>query len=307
VAGGLSFNINVTDTDIAPASGVGTLSPSQLTIAGGVGSAVSVFQPLNTGSTTLAVVQPPGLGFTTPNQDTSLVAQVKPQGMSVFYNGQVGYHLQDAASVLLGALPANPVQVTITSNDPNLSVAPDPTGLGLGCTAAGSNHVTFTITPPNRSGTFCFYGLASSGSPTFTVAAPGFTTYTGTEGLSPAGVLIAASNYQTSVTTTVSAGNLTMTVYTAALTADLTGLVQFPQQVAGGFPIVVPLGNSNTNAGTLNDPNKQSVTFNAGDSSHDIVFTPKAPGGSTNISVSAPTNFNVYNGYGFVAVNVLNQ
>jgi hypothetical protein len=307
VAGGLSFNINVTDTDIAPASGVGTLSPSQLTIAGGVGSAISVFQPLNTGSTTLAVVQPPGLGFTTPNQDTSLVAQVKPQGMSVFYNGQVGYHLQDAASVLLGALPANPVQVTITSNDPNLSVAPDPTGLGLGCTAAGSNHVTFTITPPNRSGTFCFYGLASSGSPTFTVAAPGFTTYTGTEGLSPAGVLIAASNYQTSVTTTVSAGNLTMTVYTAALTADLTGLVQFPQQVAGGFPIVVPLGNSNTNAGTLNDPNKQSVTFNAGDSSHDIVFTPKAPGGSTNISVSAPTNFNVYNGYGFVAVTVLNQ
>src|ERR1022692_4704723 len=119
-----------------------------------------------------------------------------------------------------GALPANPVQVTITSNDPNLSVAPDPTGLGLGCSAAGSNHVTFTITPPNRSGTFCFYGLASSGSPTFTVAAPGFTTYTGTEGLSPAGVLI-AYNYQNSVTTSVSAGNLTMTVYTAALTADL--------------------------------------------------------------------------------------
>jgi hypothetical protein len=259
---------------------------------------------LNTGSTTLAVVQPPGLGFTTPNQDTSLVAQVKPQGMSVFYNGQVGYHLQDAASVLLGALPANPVQVTITSNDPNLSVAPDPTGLGLGCTAAGSNHVTFTITPPNRSGTFCFYGLASSGSPTFTVAAPGFTTYTGTEGLNPAGVLIAASNYQTSVSTSASAGPpLTMTVYTAALTADLTGLVQFPQQVAGGFPIVVPLGNSNPAAGTLNDPNKQSVTFNAGDSSHDIVFTPKAQGG-TNISVSAPTGFNVYNGYGFVAVTV---
>src|ERR1035441_1220249 len=212
----------------------------------------------------------------------------------------------DAASVLLGAVPANPVQVTITSNDPNLSVAPDPTGLGLGCSAAGSNHVTFTITPPNRSGTFCFYGLASSGSPTFTVAAPGFTTFTGTEGLSPAGVLI-AYNYQNSASTSASAGNLTMTVYTAALTADLTGLVQFPEQVAGGFPIVVPLGNSNPAAGTLNDPNKQSVTFNAGDSSHDIVFTPKVPGGSTNISVSAPTNFNVYNGYGFVAVTVLNQ
>jgi hypothetical protein len=306
VAGGLSFNINVTATDIAPASGVGTLSPPQLTIAGGVGSAVSVFQPLNTGYTTLAVVQPSGFGFTTPNQYTSLVAQVKGQGMNVFYNGQVGYHLQDAASLLLGAVPANPVQVTITSNDPNLSVAPDPTGLGLGCTAAGSNQVTFTITPPARSGSFCFYGLASSGSPTFTVAAPGFTTYTGTEGLSPSAVLI-AYNYQNSVTTSVSAGNLTMTVYTAALTADLTGLVQFPQQVAGGFPIVVPLGNSFPTAGTLNDPNKQSVTFNAGDSSHDIVFTPKAPGGLTNISVSAPTNFNVYNGYGFVAVNVLNQ
>ena len=44
VAGGLPINVNVTATDIAPAVGVGTLSPSLVTIAGGSGSAVSLFQ-----------------------------------------------------------------------------------------------------------------------------------------------------------------------------------------------------------------------------------------------------------------------
>ena len=64
VAGGQSITVNTTNTDIPPASGVGTLNPSQLVIAGGSGFGASTFQPLTSGSTRLAVVQPSG--FTTP-------------------------------------------------------------------------------------------------------------------------------------------------------------------------------------------------------------------------------------------------
>jgi hypothetical protein len=198
------------------------------------------------------------------------------------------------------------VQVTITSNDPNLSVAPDPTGLGLGCTAAGSNQATFTITPPNRSGTFCFYGLASSGSPTFTITAAGYNTYTGSETLTPSAVLIAyGPQFLNQVTTNVSSGNLTLNVYTAQLDPSTLGFVQF-EAVAGGFPTQVQLGDSNAAAGTISP---QSVTFNGNDSSKNVVFTPKVPGGVTDISVAAPAlpNFQVLSGFEFVHVTVNNQ
>ncbi len=104
-------------------------------------------------------------------------------------------------------------------------------------------------------------------------------------------------------TTSVSAGNLVLTVYTAQLDPSSLGFVQF-QPAAGGFSTTVPLSNSNTAAGTIAP---QSVTLNGNDASKNVTLTPKAPGGSTNISVSAPANFQVLSGYDKVVVTVLNQ
>jgi hypothetical protein len=299
VAGGLSFNVNMTATDIAPAAGVGSLNPSQVTIAGGVGSAFSTFQPLSVGSTTLAVVQPSG--FTVPNQYSSVKATVNQPGMNLFWSGTLGYHLQEGASLLLGAqAPSGGVQVTITSNNPSqLLVSADPT-------VAGSDHITFNIDAGLRNKTFYFYGLASSGSPSFTITAAGYNSFTATEVLAPSAVLIAyGPQFLNQVTTNVSSGNLTLNVYTAQLDPSTLGFVQF-EAVAGGFPTQVQLGDSNAAAGTISP---QSVTFNGNDSSKNVVFTPKVPGGVTDISVAAPAlpNFQVLSGFEFVHVTVNNQ
>ena len=296
VAGGLSFNVNVTATDIPPASGVGTLNPSQLTIAAGANYAASTFQPLTAGSTTLAVVQPSG--FTTPNQYTSLKATVSLPGMSVVSGQAVGYHLQDAALVTLGSIPSNAVQVTITSNNTSqLLVSASPTG-------AGSDHIVLTIAAGTRSASFYFYGVASSGSPTFTATATGFNSVTATEAVTPSGVLIAyGPQLLSQVTANVSAGSFPLTVYTAQLDPATLNLVQI-EPLAGGFSIQVPVSDSNTAAGTIGT---SSVTLNANDSSKDVVFTPTAPGGLTNVSVAAPSNFQIAVGFGSVQVTVNNQ
>ena len=281
VAGGQSITVNTTNTDIPPASGVGTLNPSQLVIAGGSGFGVSTFQPLTSGSTRLAVVQP--AGFTTPNQYTSVKATVNQPGISVISGGAAGYHLQDLASLTLGAIPTSPVVVTVSSsNTGQLLVATDPT-------VAGTDHVTITIPAGSRSANFYFYGVATSGTPTFTVSAAGFSTFTGTEAVTPSGVLIAyGPQLASQVTTNVSSGNLSLTVYLAQLDPNNNNsIVQF-EPLAGGFSIQVPVTNSNTTAGTLV---ASSVTFNANDSSKNAVLTPTAPGGITTIGLTAPTNF----------------
>jgi hypothetical protein len=296
VAGGSSVNVNITATDIAPAVGVGTLTPSLLTIPAGSGTAISTFQPLSPGSTTLAVIQP--TGFTVPNQYTSLKATVTLPGINALFGGQVGYHLQDVASLLLGAAPSGTLQVTITSNNPSqLLVSTDPT-------LAGSDHIVMNLPAGTRNATFYLYGLASSGSPSFSITASGFATFTGNESLAPSAVLIAyGQQFLHSVTTNVSSGTLTLGVSTALLDPSSLGFLGF-QPLAGGFPTQVPIGDSNTAAGTINP---QTVTFNGNDSTQNVVLTPTAPGGLTNISITAPANFQILSGYDKVAVTVNNQ
>ena len=128
------------------------------------------------------------------------------------------------------------------------------------------------------------------GSPTFTVAAAGFSTFTGTEAVTPSAVLIAyGPQLLSQVTTNVSSGNLPLTVYLAQLDPNTLNIAQF-EPLAGGFSIQVPVTNSNTAAGTLVS---SSLTFNGNDTSKNAVFTPTAPGGITTIGLTAPTNFTV--------------
>ena len=220
-------------------------------------------------------------------------------GMTAFISGQLGYHLQDPASLLLGAVaPSGGLQVTITSNNPSqLLVSGDPT-------AAGSDHITVNVPAGSRNANFYLYGLASSGSPGFTLTASGYAAYTASETLTPSGVLIAyGPQFLKQVTTNVSSGNLALTVYTAQLDPGTLGFVQF-QPAAGGFSTVVPVSDSNTSAGTISP---QSVTFNGNDASKNVVFTPTAPGGLANISVTAPASFQVLSGFDKIAVTVNNQ
>ncbi len=228
------------------------------------------------------MVQP--AGYTTPNQFTSVKATVTQPGIGVLSAGSVGYHLQDMANITLGAIPTSPVVVTITStNTSQLLVATDPT-------VAGTDHVTITFPAGTRSANFYFYGVATSGTPTFTISAPGFKTLTGTENVTPSAVLIASGpELLSQVTTNVSSGNVPLTVYLAQLDPDTLNIASF-EPLAGGFSILVPVSNSNSVAGTLAS---SSLTFNANDMSKDDPLTPKAPGGITTIGLTAPTNFTV--------------
>ena len=171
-------------------------------------------------------------------------------------------------------------------------------------TVAGTDHVTITIPAGSRSASFYFYGVATAGTPTFTVSAQGFGTFTGTESVTPSAVLIASGPQLLSqVTTNVSSGNLSLTVYLAQLDPNTLNIASF-EPLAGGFSIQVPVSNSFPTAGTLGS---SSLTFNGNDMSKDDVFTPKAPGGITTIGLTAPTNFTVSTQLPSVQITVNNQ
>jgi hypothetical protein len=297
VAGGSSYTVNITNTPIPPAGTVGTLNPSQVTVLGGTGGGSTVFVPTaNVGSTTLAVVQPTGVGFTTPNQLTSVVGTVTQPGMSVLVPSIVGYHLQDAVLLSLGAFAAAGDQITITSNDPALALSPSPT-------VAGKSQITLTLNQNDLGAVFYVIGLDSFGSPTFTVTSPKFKSTSGTIQLGTTELVFGvASTYSQTLSTTVSQGITSLAVSTC-VTDPFTGSFLGYQNAAAGFPTTIQFNNSDT-TGTIGTISPQSVTFNGGDGTLNVNFTPKHTGNLTVSVSSIPAGFSMFPGFSQVAVSV---
>jgi hypothetical protein len=273
VAGGVTVSVNVTSSTPA----VGTIMGSPVTFTAGSSTATVQFSAAGVGSTTLSVGVPPG--FKTPSQYTSVTATVGASGLTAGAV-TVGRNLETIASVTLNNPATSAVVVTLTSNNPSQLL------LAAGSTATGSPSIVVTV-PANASvAQFFVYGLASSGSATFTASATGLGSATGTVSLAPSGIVITGPNSQfPSFVTSVAQGSQPISVFSALLDAS-DNFVQ-PMNVAGGLSAAVTVSSSTTSVGTISPA---TVTITGGNGSATTQFNP-ASSGSSALSASTPTGF----------------
>jgi hypothetical protein len=193
----------------------------------------------------------------------------------------VGQGLETTTNVALQGAATSDIFVTIASNDPSkLLLAVNPTDAGsasiqMKVVAGGSR------TPP-----FYVYGLASSGTATYSASAPGF-------GTANAAVTLAKSGFVVSgpfglgrdfATTTLSQPSA-IDVQTAVL--DASGTYLGSQALAGGSPVQVNVTSQSTSVGTIA---LSPVSMLPANNEVSTLFQPMGRG-STVISVAGPAPF----------------
>ena len=272
IRGGLTVNVGVT----SGIPGVGTITSSPLSIAGPENSAATQFDPSTAGVTLISVVQP--AGFSSPAGGSSLNATVRLPQISVS-TVTVGKNLQSIGTLLLGQpAPLGGVQITLTSASAQLKLSPSQT-------VAGSSQIVITVPQNQTSAFFMLQGLADSGTATYTVAANGYVSASGTVNHAPSGVIISSVfGPGAPFNTTLALGAQPVTVSTALLDASSTFVSTQP--LAAGLSLVVPLTSDNPSAGTL----PATATIIGGSSDATVQFTPLAVGNST-LRVTQPVGY----------------
>ena len=271
-----SANVNVTSSSTS----IGTITTSPITITGGTSSSATSFQPLSQGNTTLSVGIP--AGFTAPAQDTTVVANVMKQGISVTDQVTIGNRLEVSGSLVLAqTAPTGGVTVTLTSNDPKLLLSNTATG-------AGASSIAVVVPANSNNANFYLQGAGSAGTATYTASAAGFQGGTGTVTLAPSGVVISGPfgppGFQFPVNTKVSSPPTPLSVAVAVL--DVNGAYVAQQQLAGGASIVVPVSDFPSSVGTV----PVNVTIPGGTSSVTALFTPTTTG-TTLVTAGTPSGF----------------
>jgi hypothetical protein len=280
IAGGSSATVNVTSSNTT----VGTISVSPVTINGGTNSATTTFNALQAGSTTLTAS---ASGYSTPAQDASVTANVTAASI-VAPNVTVGKNLETPVSVTLnGATSVNNTTVTVTSSSPGTML--------LSTTGTDAGFATITLNIPfaglTHVPTFYVYGLAGTGTASYTVAISGFPSATGTVTLQPSGVILSGPNGtgQVNFTTSTAAANSTITLYSALL--DPSNNYVQPMALAGNQSVTVNVTSANTSFGVITS---SPVTIAATTDSITTQFQPTGVGSSL-ISVSVPAGYNTPN------------
>jgi hypothetical protein len=281
LAGGLTASVTVTSSN----TGVGTISASPAVNTGSNYSATVEFQGVSVGTAQVTAVTPSG--YSTPAQYATVNATVGQPRLLIDSGNSIGNKLELMGTIILigAAAPTNGLPVTLTVTAGTLSLSA--TG-----TDAGSASITVTIPAGQSSGTYYMYGLSASGSGTVTATASGYLSGTGTETLTPSGVVIADSNGQVSFAgytfnTPLSSGNQSLMVSTAQL--DSSGNFVFIQPLAGTSPLAVTLTDSNSAVGTV----PTTVMIAPGSTANGTAlatFHPVATG-TTIIGVSQPSAF----------------
>ncbi len=220
-----------------------------------------------------------------------------------FYNGilptihlgsaTVGKNLQQLATGYLTVkAPAGGLSVTITSSDSSKLLlepyASDPSGTGQG---GGS----FTATIPANKGLLGDFGfpafwiqtLASSGTPTITVSAPGYQSAVATVTLTPSGFVLngpsgTGANFSTTLGTDKS-----LNVSVVQLDAS-RNIIANNQPLRGGLSANLTVNSGTTDVGTIVD-NPAAVPAGSGSSSS-VTFQPAAIG-TSQVSITQPSGF----------------
>jgi hypothetical protein len=274
-------SVSATVTSDTP--GTGTIGSSPIAIAGGASSASTTFHAVGVGT---AKITASAGGYTSG----TVTATVQSNTLAIGNFLSVGKFLEAQANVFLSSVaPAGGVTVTL---------AVDPASIGhlqlaVNPTDAGSNNITVSIAAGQSIGSYWIYGLASSGTATYTASAPGYGSGGDTTFLAPSGIIIIGpGGVPGSTFVSPNAGPQTLTVITDQLTTDGNNTPQpggFEQPLAGNVPLSVLLSNNNPGAGTLSS---SSVTIAPGSFTGTVTFTPAATGSAT-ISVTQPAGWTV--------------
>jgi hypothetical protein len=297
--GGLSVDVAVTSSN----TNVGSIVNSPYRFNGGdvcsiyTGGQVGLqFDPVGTGTTTLAVVQPSG--FSTSSAQVTFTASVGVAGIDLVAT-TVGKDLEASGVVTLQApAPAGGVDVTLTSADPSKVI------LASDATTAGTSSITVNV--PEGQQNFGYYSqaLANSGIVQIGASATGFGNGSTTVTLVPSGFFTDSPG--DSFTTSTADADTSIRVCVAQLDPTTLNVGTYGQ-MRGGITVQTPMTSSNTNIGTIvNSP----IAFTGGivcdpnyGSPAGLRFHPVTPGATT-LSVGTPSGFSTPSNRGTTAVTV---
>ena len=279
---GVSADVKMTSSNTA----VGSIVTNPVHFSGGGASTVTaLFDPQLVGVTTLSLSTPDG--FTTPVTSQSILATVRAPEVRFFgfnvSSNRVGRDLQIPAVVTLEDAPPEPVDVTIT-------VAPGGEGIvsvSKVRTDEGSNTVTFAGVTTTTVGTIYIQGRAL-GSTQLSGVAAGYNDGTAAIAVDPSGFRMYGPGFQTAITTTAGAANITLTITTSRLdpvTLNVAADMELRGGLSGDLAVNVPVTSSNTAVGkVLTSP----VVFQGGTGqSKQTLFDPIAAGVSV-VSMPSP-------------------
>jgi hypothetical protein len=269
LAGGLTASVTVTSSNTA----VGTITGSPGVITGSNNTATVEFQAASQLGTTILTAGTPA-GYSTPAQYATLNATVTQPKLIIDSGNTIGNNLERSGTIILVGAPAPtgglPVVLTVTSGPVLLST----TGKD-----AGFNSVTVTIPAGGNFGTYFMYGQAASGTGTIMATAPGVTSATGTETLTPSGIVIygpqGVGMGLTTFNTPLASGDQTLSVSTAQLDTSFN-FVQ-TQALAGAASLTVSLNNSDATVGTV----PATVAITPGTDTSTVTFHPLKVGTTT--------------------------
>jgi hypothetical protein len=294
VAGGAGVSITVTSNDIAPAVGVGSISPPTVTLPGGSNSVTTSFIPASAGSANIAVDVP--AGFSAPAASLqSVQATVVVAGIACTTGVPIGHDLEVQASCSLGQFPpAGGINIKLTGSS-GLQLAVNPTD-------TGSSSITVDVPSGTTSFSFYLYAVGAVGTaPVYTATATGYSQGSGTVNIAASAPVIlgpfAFSQFAGFPVPVDAGGTSGFTVAMGQL--DSSGNLVSQQALAGGLSVVVDLTDSNAAAGTIAPVSP--ITITGGSSGVSVVFTAGANALSTTIAVSGAT---ANAPYGSVTFNV---
>jgi len=269
--------MSVSVTVVSSNTGVGTISSTPLTIAGGSGSASTSLVPVSAGFT--------GVTVSAPQFTPAQVGATFTNSVLIVNDVTVGKGLQETVNLILPS-PAGPsgVQVTVAATAPvgggtiNLKLAAQPTD-------AGTDNIVVTVPAGQQSVQFYVQALANTGTSRYTASTAGVGDGVGTATFAKSGIVIQPSP---SMSGSLATGTATATIYTAVLNGS--NAPQSPQALAGGVALDVPVASGNSGVATV----PATVSIAPGSSSAPLSIHLVSTGSSI-ISVSQPVGFQTPN------------
>jgi hypothetical protein len=270
---------------------VGTIIGSPAVITSANNTASVQFQALSASpqnTTNLAAVAPSG--YTTPAQFASVTATVGQPRIRIDSGNSIGKNLERPGTIiLLGApAPAGGLDVTLTATG-SLFLSSSANG-----DDGGSGTVVVHILAGGTTGTYYMYALDSIGTASVNASAPGFISGSGTETLTPSGIVIQGPGGESSTipfNTPLSGGDKALSIRTAQL--DTNGGFVFAQPLAGNagnIPLTIIVSDSNSAAGTV--PSTATILpGNTANGTATVQFHPLAAGLTTTITAVQPTGY----------------
>jgi hypothetical protein len=274
----------VSVTFTAPASGPsGTFAGNQTTvvITDSSGLATSVQFTANGAAGTYAVTA--GVtGVTGTASFTLTNTTVTGGGQISVNNATVGQNLQTSLTITLNPPAPSPsgVTLTITSTNPSLALV----GGGI---QAGKPQIQPILAAGTTTVSTIVQALASSGTVTITLSAPGYADAQATITLAPAGFILQGPDGTSNPISTFEGIATPLTVAPVYLNPD--GSAGAIEQIAGGFSVNVTVSTDAPGIGTTSPG---SVGFSSGTSSAGLNFVAsKTTTGVVDVLITAPTGF----------------